>query len=88
MEEITVQSNTTENAEAAGAGEWEIDVVEMMQGVVDEAEPAMNAKPEKPAGAESFTGDHPRRGLGRGQARRQPHRCPRRPSLATRGRRA
>lgn len=58
MEEITVQSNTTENAEAAGAGEWEIDVVEMMQGVVDEAEPAMNAKPEKPAGAESFTLRH------------------------------
>ncbi len=55
MEEITVQSGT---AEATEAGEWEINVAEMMQGVVDEAEPAMNAKPEKPAGAESFTLRH------------------------------
>ncbi len=55
MEEITVQPGT---AEAAEAGEWEINVAEMMQGVVDEAEPAMNVKPEKPAGAESFTLRH------------------------------
>ena len=55
MEEITVQPGT---AEAAEAGEWEINVAEMMQGVVDEAEPAMNSKPEKPAGAESFTLRH------------------------------
>lgn len=55
MEEITVQPGT---AEAAEAGEWEINVAEMMQGVVDEAEPAMNAKPEKPAEAESFTLRH------------------------------
>ena len=55
MEEITVQPGT---AEAAEAGEWEINVAEMMQGVVDEAEPAMSAKPEKPAEAESFTLRH------------------------------
>ena len=55
MEEITVQPGT---AEATEAGEWEINVAEMMQGVVDEAEPAMNVKPEKPAGAESFTLRH------------------------------
>lgn len=55
MEEITVQPGT---AEAAEAGEWEINVAEMMQGVVDEAEPAMNSKPEKPAEAESFTLRH------------------------------
>lgn len=55
MEEINVQPGT---AEAAEAGEWEINVAEMMQGVVDEAEPAMNVKPEKPAGAESFTLRH------------------------------
>lgn len=55
MEEITVQPGT---AEAAEAGEWEINVAEMMQGVVDEAEPAINSKPEKPAEAESFTLRH------------------------------
>ena len=55
MEEITVQPGA---AEAAEAGEWEINVAEMMQGVVDEAEPAMNSKPEKPAEAESFTLRH------------------------------
>ena len=55
MEEINVQPGT---AEAAEAGEWEINVAEMMQGVVDEAEPAMNSKPEKPAEAESFTLRH------------------------------
>ncbi len=55
MEEITVQPGT---AKAAEAGEWEINVAEMMQGVVDEAEPAMNSKPEKPAEAESFTLRH------------------------------
>lgn len=52
MEEITVQPGTAE------AGEWEINVAEMMQGVVDEAEPAINSKPEKPAEAESFTLRH------------------------------
>ena len=36
MEENMVQSP------AAEAGEWQVDVAEMMQGVTDEAEPAAN----------------------------------------------
>lgn len=51
MEENTVQSP------AAEAGEWQVDVAEMMRGVTDEAEPASNAKPE-PAEPESFTLRH------------------------------
>ena len=40
MEENMVQSP------AAEAGEWQVDVAEMMQGVTDEAEPAANTAPE------------------------------------------
>lgn len=40
MEENMVQSP------AAEAGEWQVDVAEMMQGVTDEAEPAANPAPE------------------------------------------
>lgn len=52
MEEKTVQT-----AEIEG-GEWKVDVAEMMRGVTDDAEPAMNAKVEKGAGDESFTLRH------------------------------
>ena len=51
MEENMVQSP------AAEAGEWQVDVAEMMQGVTDEAEPAANPAPEPPA-PESFTLRH------------------------------
>lgn len=51
MEENMVQSP------AAEAGEWQVDVAEMMQGVTDEAEPAANPAPE-PSAPESFTLRH------------------------------
>ena len=51
MEENTVQT-------AAESGEWEVDVAEMMRGVTDDAEPAMNPRAEKGAGDESFTLRH------------------------------
>uniref|UniRef100_UPI00402A3A58 hypothetical protein n=1 Tax=Candidatus Scatomorpha intestinigallinarum TaxID=2840923 RepID=UPI00402A3A58 len=51
MEENVVQSP------AAEAGEWQVDVAEMMQGVTDEAEPAANPAPE-PSAPESFTLRH------------------------------
>ena len=51
MEENTVQT-------AAESGEWEVDVAEMMRGVTDDAEPAMNPRAEKGAEAESFTLRH------------------------------
>ena len=54
MEEMNMQ----QGAAVSEAGEWKVDVAEMMRGVVDGAEPAMNAKPEKPAEAESFTLRH------------------------------
>lgn len=51
MEENTVQT-------APESGEWEVDVAEMMRGVTDDAEPAMNPRAEKGAEAESFTLRH------------------------------
>lgn len=50
MEENMVQSPAEE------AGEWQVDVAEVMQGVTDEAEPAANPAPEPES--ESFTLRH------------------------------
>lgn len=52
-----MEENTVQTAAAEG-GEWKIDVAEMMRGVTDDAEPAMNPKAEKGAGDESFTLRH------------------------------
>ena len=52
-----MEENTVQTAAAEG-GEWKIDVAEMMRGVTDDAEPAMDPKAEKGAGDESFTLRH------------------------------
>ena len=39
-------------------GEWEIDAAEIMQGVVDEAEPGLAQKPEPEREPESYTLRH------------------------------
>ena len=49
-------------------GEWEIDAAEIMQGVVDEAEPGLAQKPEPEREPESYTLRHlgEERSVGRG----------------------
>lgn len=54
-----MEENTVQTAAAEG-GEWKIDVAEMMRGVTDDAEPAMNPKAEKGAGDRELHAPAPR----------------------------